>query len=159
MVLSLISLCRDFIFALSLLVSASVPSAVNHDSRKRTIHCHYRANRDRVPNVSPTRLTLYCGRIYEIRGNGIPPFTYARTSWALLLAASPIQYVNSLDLSDCPYSPAIAAVTRICVTLLLQIADLGKMSHFVSFRQRTCLQHCTYTRADRQRSISMFPKS
>lgn len=29
-----------------------------------------------TPNVSPARLTLYCGRIYEIRGDGIPPFTY-----------------------------------------------------------------------------------
>ena len=129
-------------------------NVVNHDSGETYGPCHRHANRDRVPNVSPVRLTLYCDRIYEIRGDGIPPFTYARTFWALLLAASPIQYVNLLDLSGCPYPLALAAVTRICVTLLLQIADLGKMSHFVSFRQRTCLQHCTYTRQHRFQCFS-----
>lgn len=116
-------------------IGLGVSSHPCHESRFRETHgpCHRRANRDRIPNVSLTRLTLYCGRIYEIRKDGIPPFTYARTFRALLLAASPIQYVNLLDLSDCPYPLALAAVTRICVTLLLQIADLGKMSHFVFF--------------------------
>lgn len=56
--------------------------------------------------------------------------------------------MNLLDLSDRPYPPASAAVTRICVTLPLQIADLGEMSHFVSARQRARLATpCTYTRS------------
>jgi len=81
-------------------------------------------------------------------------------SGALLLAASPIQYVNLLDLSDCPYSRVLAAMTRICVTLPLQIADLGKMSHFVSFRQKNLLATLhLHERANRQQSIPMFLKS
>lgn len=44
---------------------------------------HRRANRIQVPNVSSARLTLYCGRIYKIRRDGIPPFTYARTFWSV----------------------------------------------------------------------------
>jgi len=53
------------------------------------------------------RLTLYCGRIYEIRGDDIPPSTYARTCRALLRRESRRRFnmVNLLDLSACPYLP------------------------------------------------------
>jgi len=53
------------------------------------------------------RLTLYCGRIYEIKGDDIPPSTYARTCRALLRRASRRRFnmVNLLDLSACPYLP------------------------------------------------------
>jgi hypothetical protein len=52
-------------------------------------------------------LTLYCGRIYEIRGDDIPPSTYARTCRALLRRESRRRFnmVNLLDLSACPYLP------------------------------------------------------
>lgn len=162
---SLISSRCNFNFALSpsgLPTEHRFPRAVNHGAEEETHGPrHRRANRDpegfRMYLLA--RLTLYCGRIYEIRGEGgIPPFTYARTFTGRGRSVTsagrrPIQYVNLLDLSDCPYSLSAEALagcrdSRICVTLLLQIADPGKMSHFVSFPgQRTRLQHAALTRA------------
>lgn len=118
-----------------------------------------RTGQDQLQNVSLARLTPYCGRIYEIRGDDIPPSTYPRTCRVTLLwVTSPFQYVNLLDLSACPYPPASIVVTCICVTPLLQIADPNRISHFVFLPSRKLLAtmclHARYSPNNRFRTMS-----
>lgn len=118
--------------------------------------CHRRANRDRVSNVSPTRLTLYCGRIYEIRGDGIPPFTYAWT-FSGSVADSICELVGFIGL------PLLCSLS--CRDSYLRHASStnrrpGQNVTFCFLPTRNSLAtHYTYTRTDRQQSIPMFLKS